>query len=121
MYPENEKVHGHEFGAAGEELEIAKIADAVSGEIYTYAISSEDGELQEIVFQHGTVPENGVNGVTEGALVAIVADRLRGHQSGAFACRENALALTKLEEALHWMESRTKDRLKRGVEGSLAK
>ena len=121
IYSENEKVRGHEFGAVGEKLEIAKIADAVSGECYTYAISIENEELQEIVFQHGVVPEHGVNGITEGALLAVVADRLRGHQSGPFGCRENALALTKIEEALHWMEARTKDRLKRGVEGSLAK
>lgn len=117
----NPTIHGHEFGAAGEELVIEKFADAVSGEIYTYTVSSEHDELQEIVFQHGTVPEFGVNGVTEGALLAIVADRLREHQSGAYSCRENALALTKIEEALHWMKSRTENRIARGVEGTLAK
>lgn len=37
--------------------------------------------------------------------------------SGKFACRENALAITKLDEALHWLEHRTKAREARGVEG----
>jgi hypothetical protein len=35
----------------------------------------------------------------------------------AFPCRENALTITKIEEAIHWQEARTKDRLKRNVEG----
>lgn len=34
-----------------------------------------------------------------------------------FPCRENALTITKLEEALMWNEARTKNRIKRGVEG----
>jgi hypothetical protein len=37
---------------------------------------------------------------------------------GKFACRENAIALTKLEEALMWLEKRTRDREERGVEGT---
>ena len=35
----------------------------------------------------------------------------------AFPCRENSLTITKIEEAIHWQEARTKDRLKRQVEG----
>lgn len=34
-----------------------------------------------------------------------------------FPCRENALTITKLEEALMWNEKRTQDRIKRNVEG----
>ena len=34
-----------------------------------------------------------------------------------FPCRENAITITKLEEALMWQEKRTKDRITRGVEG----
>lgn len=36
----------------------------------------------------------------------------------AFPCRENALTITKIEEALHWQEARTKDRSRRLVEGT---
>jgi hypothetical protein len=37
--------------------------------------------------------------------------------NNAFPCRENAITITKLEEALMWQEARTKDREKRNVEG----
>jgi hypothetical protein len=35
----------------------------------------------------------------------------------AFPCRENALTITKIEEAIHWQDARTKDRERRKVEG----
>lgn len=72
----------------------------------------------DVLFQNGPIPEKGVNGVTHEALLAIVADRLRSFQSGPFACRENALALTKIEEAQHWLQARTLGRMRRGVEGT---
>lgn len=70
-----------------------------------------------VLFQNGTIPENGVNGVTQEALLTIVIDRLRCFQAGEFTCRENAIALTKLEEALHRLQQQTISRLRRGVEG----
>ena len=73
---------------------------------------------QVILFQNGPINEVGVNGVTHEVLLAIVADRLRSFQAGPYACRENALALTKLEEAQHWLHSRTRARMDRGVEGT---
>ena len=72
----------------------------------------------EILFQNGPIPETGVNGLTHEVLLAIVADRLRGFQSGPFASRHNALALTKIEEAQHWLQQRTLERMRRGVEGT---
>ena len=71
-----------------------------------------------ILFQNGVIPKVGVNGVTHEALLAILIDRLRSFQAGPFACRENALALTKLEEAQHWLHSRTRARMARNVEGT---
>ena len=44
--------------------------------------------------------------------------RLEHYNSTQFRCRENSLAITKLEEALHWMDHRTADRNRRGVEGT---
>lgn len=72
----------------------------------------------KILFQNGPIAEVGTNGVTHEALLAILIDRLRGFQSGKFACRENALALTKLEEAMHWLLHRARQRMDRGVEGT---
>lgn len=71
-----------------------------------------------IRFQNGPIQESGINGVTQEALLAIVRDRLRCFQAGPFACRENAIALTKLDEAAMWLEERTKARTRRGVEGT---
>ncbi len=73
-----------------------------------------------ILFQNGPIAEAGVNGLTQEVLLAIVADRLRSFQSGPYACRENALALTKIEEAQHWLQQRTIARMRRGVEGTHA-
>lgn len=51
-------------------------------------------------------------------VIAAALGRLEFYQSTRFACRENALAITKLEEALHWCEHRTRDREARRVEGT---
>lgn len=81
-------------------------------------IDREKDETVELLdFQEGPVCEAGVNGVTNEALLAIVADRLMVFQRGPMACRENALALKKIEEALQWLHARTRRRLAAGVEG----
>jgi hypothetical protein len=71
-----------------------------------------------VLFQNGPIKDAGTNGVTHEALLAIVIDRLRSFQAGPYACRENALALTKVEEAMHWLHARTLARVARGVEGT---
>jgi|SRR5581483_742662 len=90
---------------------------------HEYLIIASLNELSDtsrtsIKFQNGPIQEAGVNGISNEALIAIVIDRLRGFQSGQYACRENALALTKLEEAQMWLQKRTRDRMARGVEGT---
>lgn len=80
-----------------------------------------DVELCNITFQNGPILEAGYNGISNEALLAIVEDRLAGFQSGAYACRENAVALTKIQEAMMWLQKRTHDRMRRGVEGTHTK
>jgi len=72
----------------------------------------------DIRFQNGPIAEAGVNGISNESLLAVVEDRLLGFQSGPFACRENAIALTKIQEAMRWLHKRTRDRMARGVEGT---
>lgn len=79
------------------------------------------GVCCDINFQKGGVAEAGVNGISNESLLAVVEDRLIGFQSGQFACRENAVALTKLQECMMWLQKRTRDREARGVEGTLQK
>ncbi len=74
--------------------------------------------LNTIEFQNGPIKEFGVNGVMNEDLIAIVIDRMRGFQSGKYSCRDNAMALAKLEEALMWLRNRTNNREARGVEGT---
>lgn|ERR1051325_643671 len=71
-------------------------------------------------FQNGGLKEVGANGITDQALLAIVLDRMRSFNDGQFRCRENSIIITKLEEALLWMEKRGNDRARRGVEGERA-
>lgn len=71
-----------------------------------------------IHFHCGPGGEDGYNGISNEALLAILIDRLEGFQRGQFRCRENAIALTKLEEAMMWLGQRTLDRVIRGVEGT---
>lgn len=60
------------------------------------------------------------NGAFVEGVIAAAIDRLQYYQSGRFKCRENALAITKLEEALLWCQWRTMKREARGVEGTHA-
>jgi hypothetical protein len=72
----------------------------------------------KVGFQNGPIQEAGVNGISNEALLAIVEDRLLGFQSGGYACRENAIALTHIQDAMMWLQKRTRDRMARGVEGT---
>lgn len=72
-----------------------------------------------IDWQNGPLSEGRIpNGAFVEGVIEAAADRLRYYQASKFSCRENALALTKLEEALHWLQHRTSDREARGVEGT---
>lgn len=56
------------------------------------------------------------DGTTNEEVLAMLIDRLQ-FQSNKFPSRETAVAITHIETALMWLEKRTKDRIKRGVEG----
>jgi len=92
------------------------------GAHHQYRVSWTDKTGQEnfhyVNFQNGPIKEAGVNGIPGEAHLAIEIDRLRCFQEGQYRCRENAIALTHLEEALMWLQRRTIARIKRGVEGT---
>lgn len=77
--------------------------------------------IQRIHFQEGAIKEYGVNGVMNEDLIAMVICRLEHFNQSEFRCRENSMAITKLEEALLWLRKRTVGREKRGVEGTHVK
>lgn len=61
------------------------------------------------------------NGAFVETVLDVVRQRIEFYQTAnnkKFACRENALAITKIEEAMMWLDSRTKTREARKVEGT---
>jgi len=83
--------------------------------------SVDSAILAEVHFQEGPIKEAGVNGVCNEDLIAMVICRLEHFQRSEFSCRDNAMAITKLEEALLWLRKRTIGRENRGVEGTHVK
>lgn len=109
----------HQVNLANDLLEITVLDEpGAGGANHEYMIEAPKGLTCRISFQNGPIAEKGVNGVTQEALLAIVADRLRSFQAGPYACPENADALTSVEEAMTALLSRTKARMARGVEGT---
>ena len=131
----------HKVNGLNEALYIFAIDNpGPGGANHKYAIELHPGGCETpkhavvLSFQNGPVGSPAdMNGITGEALLAVLIDRLRGFQftrdeagnftkaPGPFACRENAIALTKIEEALMWLQKRTRDRMARGVEGTLKK
>lgn len=111
----------HKVNECNESLRIDVVDEpGHGGACHSYHVTPTVGNALgvRIDFQNGPIKESGVNGLTHEALLAIVEDRLIGFQSGQYACRENAVALTKIQEAQMWLQKRTRDRLARGVEGT---
>ena len=59
------------------------------------------------------------DGVTNEEVIKVLIHRINHLNDGKFRCRENSIVITKLEEALMWLEKRTANRVARGVEGKL--
>jgi len=66
--------------------------------------------------QNGPVKEVGVNGAQVDTIIEAAKAIIEG-LNAKFPCRENAMVITKLDEALMWSAKRKSDREARGVEG----
>lgn len=118
-------------GAVNETVVLANDApNEKSGANHEYLIGKPtklpDGDgveiLSTIKFHQGPLAKaEDLAGITNESLLAILIDRFQGFQRGQFSCRENAIVLTKLEEAMLWTKKRTADRVLRGVEGTHTK
>ena len=123
----NKEITDHKLNGLNNALRITKGVPGNGGASTKYNIIGTAGMIPgfgprtfgvNLRFQEGPIKvDEDMNGITNEALLAVVIDRLRGFQSGPFACRENALALTKLEEGLMWLHNRTRSRM--GVEGAI--
>lgn len=76
------------------------------------------GQKSEVTFtiQSGPIKEFGVNGCQIDDVIRWAKDKVSEFNT-AFPCRENSLAITKLDEALLWLYERKRVREVRGVEG----
>ena len=78
---------------------------------------NEETYMLQAKIQQGPIKEVGVNGVQVDDVIEWCKDMITKFNSQA-SCRENAMVITKLDEALHWLDHRTKDREGREVEGT---
>jgi len=83
--------------------------------------SEPDGTLrfQPVVFYELKEDGSFDNGTTLEEMLRVSIERLQD-LNGRFTCRENSLAITKIQEALMWLNARTADRVSREVEGKHA-
>jgi hypothetical protein len=91
---------------------------------HRYELASFEGGTPQVLQFIEKVPEiygatilrTVSDGTTNEEVLAMLIDRMNTLQQ-KFPCRENALAITKLDEALMWLNRRTENRKARGVEG----
>lgn len=74
-------------------------------------------EAMTLHFQEGVVSQNGINGLTTEALLAICHHRIT-KLNEAVPCLENEQALVCIKDALRALETRTRSRIERGVEST---
>lgn len=120
------EIVSHKVNGLNEALRILTLDDPGPGgacHLYEIGWGSGPDDMGDynptvIKFQKGGIQEvGGVNGISNEALLAIVEDRLAHFQAGPYPCEENSLALQKVREAMMWLQKRTLDRMRRGVEG----
>lgn len=83
----------------------------------------ETGETQTIDFVKGNIegPEFKQDGIITENLLSMLVEHLGELNVGDLRNRHTSVAITKLEEALFWIEERKRDRDKRSVLGTYKK
>jgi len=110
---------GHHVNECNEAILIEVLDEPGNGgACHKYRLTLPSGATTDLSFQDGPIKEVGTNGITHEALLTVLIDRIQHFQRGEWSCRENALALTKLDEARLWLLERTRERDGRGVEGT---
>ncbi len=88
---------------------------------YTEMLHPDENDSRvflQVNYQDGIVGDGGQSGAFVEDVLEAARQRLMFFQQSKFRCRENAIALTKIEEALQWLDWRTRNRLAEGVENS---
>lgn len=80
-------------------------------------VSDQEIQFIEKITKEGTTDLITVNdGTTNEEVFEMLIHRMK-YLQGKFPCKENACAITHMEESLMWLEKRTRDLIKRNVEG----
>jgi hypothetical protein len=107
------RIHEDHNGVIVNSIHKDPLGNDVSGHQYVVIAGTHTSYVD---FQFGPVKENGLNGVTNEALLAILLDRTK-YLNSKFPCEENKAAIIHMQAALDFFELRTKSRIQRGVEG----
>jgi len=123
---DNREITSHAKGECNSKIEVVASRKGAGGAATRYDVFGPRKQMGgaglvpsfglNMKFQDGPLAE-GINGLTNEVLLAILEDRLVGFQSGPFACEANAFALAHVREALEILHARTAERSGRGVEG----
>jgi len=102
----------------------------IEGAIYnvpTFKVTDqglEDGEGAKIVFCKGNKEDSTVlrqEGFFTETLIQVAKQYLESVNVGTLASRDTSMVITKLDEALMWIQKRAEDRKLRGVQGTYQK
>lgn len=103
------------------------IIEGATYKIPTFKVTDngiEDGEGIELVFCKGNKEDASAlrqEGVFTETLVQVAKQYLESVNKGEMATRETSMVITKLDEALMWINKRAEDRKLRGVQGTYQK
>jgi len=97
-------------------FDVAEISDFTKERPLEFIVVNHKNNGLSFLIQNGPIKEVGVNGCQVDTIIETARTIIYGLNK-KFPCRENSLAITKLEEALMWLNKRKVDRVDRGVEG----
>ncbi len=83
---------------------------------YHHIYVRHDVNSLSFTIQNGPIEEHGVNGCQVDEVIATAKIIIEGLNK-KLPCRENSMVITKLDEALMWLQKRNDDRQDRVVEG----
>jgi len=101
--------------------QIEVLTDGATYELPVYAVTNngiEDGGTAVITFCKGNKEDESVprqTGFFTESLIQVAKEYLTSVNKGDMATRETSMAITKLDEALMWIDKRRQDREARGV------
>lgn len=106
---------------------IEPVVPGATYDLPTYKVTNqglEDGKGLRLIFCKGNKEDESVfrqEGVFTETLIKVAKEYLEEVNKGEMATRETSMAITKLDEALLWIDKRSRDRQLRQVQGTYQK